>query len=89
MKSKLEIILLMVLKSKPNLSPILTLSIGLYYFNNENHIQKTEGGLNVNILFLSNKQVYFFSSKWMSFWSFWILKNIKIFVKVKLYFSNA
>ena len=54
MKSKLEIILFKMLKSKPNLPPTLTLSIGLYYFNNEKSHSKNGGGggVNVNTLFV-------------------------------------
>ena len=62
MKLKLEIILFKIFKSKPNLPPTLTLSIGLYYFNNGKSHSKNGGGVNVNTLFvfLSNEQVYFF-----------------------------
>ena len=52
MKSKLEIILSKILKSKPDLPPTLTLSIGQNYFNNEKSRSKIGGG-GVNVYILS------------------------------------
>ena len=88
----MEIILFKILKSKPNLPPTLTLRIGLYYFNNEKSRSKIVGGGEMLIFYLSfssNKQVYFFFFQMNEFLVIWSLKSIKIFVKVKLCFSNA